>query len=75
MKVYCDNQIKIHLTKHPVFHERSKHIDIKMHFVRDVVQKGLVQVVKVPIQDMLTKVVLKSKFMHCMDLVKCNGVH
>lgn len=38
--VHCDNQSAIHLSKHQVFHERSKHIDVKLHFVRDVIAKG-----------------------------------
>ncbi|KAL7102129.1 hypothetical protein ACP275_08G099900 [Erythranthe tilingii] len=40
--VFCDNQSTIHLTRNQVLNERSKHIDIKLHFVRDVVHKGLV---------------------------------
>ena len=35
--VYCDNQSALHLMKNPMFHERSKHIDIKLHFIKEVV--------------------------------------
>lgn len=38
--VYGDNQSTIHLVKIPMFHERYKHIDIKMHVIRDVVGNG-----------------------------------
>jgi hypothetical protein len=31
--IYCDNQSCIRLSKHPVFHERSKHIEIKYYFI------------------------------------------
>lgn len=40
--VYCDNQSCIKLSKNPVFHDRSKHIDIICHFIRACVQRGVV---------------------------------
>jgi hypothetical protein len=38
--IYCDNQSCIRLSEQPVFHERSKHIEIKYYFIRDKVQEG-----------------------------------
>ena len=35
--IYCDNQSCIKLTEIPLFHDRSKHIGIKYHFIRDCV--------------------------------------
>jgi hypothetical protein len=35
--IYCDNQSCIRFSEHLVFHERSKHIDIKYYFIRDKV--------------------------------------
>ena len=37
--VHCDNQSGIILSENSVFHDRSKHIDIKYHFLRDCVQR------------------------------------
>jgi hypothetical protein len=37
-KVFGDNKSTIALTKNPVFHERSKHIDIKHHYIRDLIK-------------------------------------
>lgn len=34
--VYFDNQSALHIAKHQIFYERSKHIDVKLHFVRDI---------------------------------------
>ena len=71
--VYCDSSSAISLTKHQVFHERSKHIDVRLHFVRDEVNKGEVKIQKVGTEDnptdMLTKVLPVSKYAHCLDLV------
>jgi hypothetical protein len=38
--ICCDNQSCIKLSMNPVFHDKSKHIGIKYHFIRDVVEKG-----------------------------------
>jgi hypothetical protein len=35
--IYCDNQSCIKLSENPVFHDRSKHIEIRYHFIRDYV--------------------------------------
>ncbi|KAK2409488.1 hypothetical protein QL285_044909 [Trifolium repens] len=40
--LYCDNTAAIHLSKNPILHSRAKHIEIKHHFIRDYVQKGVI---------------------------------
>jgi hypothetical protein len=35
--VHCDNQSCIKLIENPIFHDRSKHIDMKYHYIRDLV--------------------------------------
>ena len=35
--LFCDRQSAICLTKNQMFHERTKHIDVKYHYVRDVI--------------------------------------
>ena len=41
--IYCDNQSCVKLSENPVFHEKSKHIEIKYHYIRDMVQRGEVK--------------------------------
>jgi hypothetical protein len=41
--IYCDNQSCIKLSENPVFHDRSKHIEIRYHFIRDYVQRRAVE--------------------------------
>jgi hypothetical protein len=64
--IYCDNQSCIKLSENPVFHDRSKHIEIRYHFIRDRVQKGAVKLQYVStneqVADILTKGLPKGKF-------------
>ncbi|GJZ38875.1 ribonuclease H-like domain-containing protein [Tanacetum coccineum] len=46
--VYCDNMSAIYMSTNPVQHQRTKHIKINIHFVRDKVTKGHVRVLHVP---------------------------
>ena len=41
--VHCDNQSYIKLTENPIFHDRSKHINMKYHYIRDLVQRKIVK--------------------------------
>jgi hypothetical protein len=45
--LYGDNIFAIALMKNPVFHGRSKHIDVKFHFIRECVERGKIAVKKV----------------------------
>jgi len=46
--VYCDNTSAIYLTDNPVNHQRTKHIEMDVHFVRERVAKGQVHILHVP---------------------------
>ena len=39
--IFCDNTSAICLSRNPIFHSRAKHIEIKHHFIRDYIQKGI----------------------------------
>nr|GEZ16086.1 ribonuclease H-like domain-containing protein [Tanacetum cinerariifolium] len=46
--VYCDNVSDVYLSANPIQHQRTKHIEIDIHFVRDMVQSGHIRVLHVP---------------------------
>nr|GEW31248.1 putative ribonuclease H-like domain-containing protein [Tanacetum cinerariifolium] len=46
--VYCDNVRAVYMSANPVQHQRTKHIEIDIHFVRDMVKAGHVRVLHVP---------------------------
>ena len=68
----CDNQSAICLAKNSAFHARSKHIDVRYHWIRDTVNSGEVEFKDVRTYkncaDMLTKVVTKSQLEMCRQL-------
>jgi hypothetical protein len=57
--VYEDNQGAIALAKNPEFHKRTKHIDIRYHFVREKVESGQVLLEYCPTQEMLADIMTK----------------
>ena len=46
IELMCDNQSAIHLTKNQQYHDRTKHIDVKLHFVRNIIENGVVKILK-----------------------------
>ena len=46
--------------KNPVFHDRSKHIDIQYHYTRDLIKEGKIQLEYVPTNDMLADLLTNS---------------
>jgi hypothetical protein len=38
--IWCDNQSCVRLSENPLFHDKSKHINIMYYYIRDMVQKG-----------------------------------
>ena len=42
MPMYCDNQTTIYITNNPTFHERTKHIEVDCHYVREIVMNGII---------------------------------
>jgi len=70
VKVFYDNQSVIHLPRNPSYQSKTKHIVIKYHFVRQVIDEGGVALEKFHIQencaDMFMKPVLLEKVWWCL---------
>lgn len=73
MIVNCDSASTIHQCKNHIHHERTNHINFKLHFIRVEVSKGAVAMSKVHtdnnLVDILIKVVPIAKFRSSLDLV------
>ncbi|GJV72537.1 retrotransposon protein, putative, ty1-copia subclass [Tanacetum coccineum] len=71
--VNCDNQSAIHLSRNAMFHERTKHINVRYHFIREIVESKELGVAKIGTKDnaadAFTKVVPGPKFKYCMKIL------
>jgi hypothetical protein len=69
--IHCDNQSCIKLSENLVFHDRSKHIEMRYHYVRDMVQKNILSIQYVPTTEqtayILTKPLSLTKFVYFRD--------
>jgi len=71
IEVFGDNQGSIRLAENPVYHARTKHIDIQHHYVRELIENNLIKVLYKATQDMLadflTKGVNRNLHKKCLD--------
>nr|GEU62957.1 hypothetical protein [Tanacetum cinerariifolium] len=59
-KIYIDNESIICIVKNPVFYSKTKHIEIRHHFIRDAYEKKLIQVLKIHIDDNVADLLTKA---------------
>ena len=57
--IYCDNSSAIKLSKNPVLHGRSKHIDVKFHFLRDLTKEGVIDLIHCRSEDQVADIFTK----------------
>ncbi|MCO5595029.1 hypothetical protein L7F22_049066 [Adiantum nelumboides] len=73
LMLHCDSQSAIQLARNPVYHSKTKHVDVKYHFIREMVENKQVQLVKVHttdnLVDLLTKGLPGESFAHCRKLL------
>jgi len=73
-ELFSDNLGAIAVAQHPVYHQRSKHIDIRYHFIRNAIDNYQIQLSWVPTDmqqaDILTKALGPSLHRHCLQLLR-----
>jgi hypothetical protein len=57
--LFCDNESAIKMTQNSVQHSRTKHIDIRHHFIRDHQQKGNISIESIDTEDQLADIFTK----------------
>ena len=71
--IHCDNLGSVKLSLNPIFHSRSKHFNIHLHFTKEKVQEGEIEVLDIPTDlqpaDILTKTLGGIKFEKCRELL------
>lgn len=73
INVSYDSLSAIKLSKNTKHHERTKHVDVRMHFIRDEIRNEVIDVVKIPFEvnlaDMLTKPLPTIEFRNSLNLI------
>ena len=69
--IWCDNQSSIKIAKNPMFHDRTKHFEIYLHFTRQKIEDKSIKVeylqTSEQLSDILTKPLGRQKFEKCRD--------
>jgi len=73
--IFCDNEVAIGITKNPVHHTRTKHIETRIHAIRDAQEKGFINIISIDTKnqkaDLFTKTFDKPRF---YELIKMLGL-
>lgn len=68
--VFSDNKSAMQIAANPIFHERTKYIEVGYHFIRDKIKDGIVKIVYVntrdPLADLLTKGLCQAQHLHLL---------
>ncbi|CAL2248615.1 unnamed protein product [Prunus armeniaca] len=77
--LHCDNISAISITRNPVFHQKTKHIDRRYHFIKDALQEGTVDLIYCPtneqLADIFTKALAKDRFSYLREKLGVKSAH
>ncbi|GAA0169378.1 hypothetical protein LIER_23881 [Lithospermum erythrorhizon] len=60
IQLYCDNQSAINIALNPVQHDRTKHVEVDRHFIKEKIERKIIKIPHVPTRQQLTDILTKG---------------
>nr|GEW33954.1 putative ribonuclease H-like domain-containing protein [Tanacetum cinerariifolium] len=74
-KIHMDNENAICVVKNPIYHSKTKHIEIRHHFIRDSYQKRLIEIVKIHTDYNVADLLTKAFDVTSLDFINTTNCH
>lgn len=66
LKIYCDNNAAINISHNHVHHDRTKHVEVDRHFIKEKIEAGILCITYVPTSDQVDDVLTKALAGRCL---------
>ena len=70
-RLYCDNKAAISISENPVQHDRTKHVEVDRHFIKENIEGGIVELPFVRSEDQLADILTKAVNKRFFENVLC----
>ena len=78
IKVYCDNKAAISIAHYPIRHDRTKHVEVDKHFIKEKIDSGVICMSYIPttnqVSDILTKGLPRVQYENLVSKLSMNDI-